>query len=140
MAYALGLRWRTGLAQHGRGGPCCAACGLSAVERAAAWAAASAAAATAWAAASTTAATIAATAAAEAATAATATALQHAIYAGAHGVWLARGARSPARWHAVAAMRSEMGVFAGGLGVAETSAAATTTTRASACWPLAWAT
>ncbi len=97
MADALGLRWRTGLAQHGRGGPCCAACGLSAVERAAAWAAASAAA-TAWAAASaatataTATATITATAAAEAATAATATALQHAIYAGAHGVWLARGA------------------------------------------------
>lgn len=93
MADALGQRWRTGLAQHGRGGPCCAACGLSAVERAAAWAtAASAAAATAWAAASAATATIAATAAAEAATAATATALQHAIYAGAHGVWLARGA------------------------------------------------
>ena len=108
--------------------------GVSAIERSAAWAAASAAAATAWAAASTTAATIAATAAAEAATAATATALQHAIYAGAHGVWLARGARSPARWHAVAAMRSEMGVFAGGLGVAETSAAATTAS-ASARWP-----
>lgn len=91
MADALCQRWRTGLAQHGRGGPCCAACGLSAVERAAAWAAASAAA-TAWAAASAATATITATAAAEAATAATATALQHAIYAGAHGVWLARGA------------------------------------------------